>query len=228
MEIYKEIIKLENEVSSSQIMRIMQDVGGRHNKSTGLSKFVLAEKGLFWIILSSYIKLRRYPEPGEELEVISWRGERKRNLLPRYFMVNDMDGNLVFKGSALWAMLSKESHKMVCPAKYGFQPEWTVTGQECRLPAIIKPVKTDFSVDFVVPEEYIDTNKHMNNTNYFDMCERCLKDELYGKRLKEAHIDYVSEAMLGDSITLSWKNTENGLYIQGDNQKTVFRAAMPL
>ena len=223
MEIYREKIQLEKEVPASGIVRIMQDMGGAHNRCTGLSRQVLREKGLFWIIVSNYINIERYPEPEEELEIITWRGRRKRTLLPRYLIGKDKGGNIIFRASALWAMADAESHKMVNPLKFGLDPQETVTGQECRLPGIIKPVKTEHECSFEVPQEYIDSNHHMNNTRYFDMCEQCLADKLQGKKLREADIDYISEAVLSETIKVSWAENGAKTYIQGEEKNTVFR-----
>ena len=223
MEIYREKIKLDREVPTSRLVRIMQDVGGQHNRSNGLSRQVLRDKGLFWIIVSNYIELERYPDPGEELEITTWRGKRKRTLLPRYLVAKDREDKVVFRGSAFWAMLNAESHKMANPVKYGLSPAEAVTGEECRLPAMIKKKETTHDSSFIVPEEYIDTNNHMNNTYYFDVCERCLRDELNGRKLKEATIDYVSEAKLGEKIKLSWAENGDKIYVQGEKQNTIFR-----
>ncbi len=226
MKIYKDTVRLEKEAPTSRIVRIMQDVGGEHNRKSGLSRQVLMEKGLFWIMVSNYIKIERYPKAEEELEITTWRGARNRTLLPRYIIARDRDGNVVFRCSALWAMVSMESHKMVNPVKYGLFPEEIVTGDECKLPAIIKQIKTTRESSFVVPEEYIDNNNHMNNTRYFDMCESCLKDEISGKKLKEATIDYVSEAMLNDEIKLNWVKNGDIIYVQGENQRVIFRTSL--
>ena len=47
-------------------------------------------------------------------------------------------------------------------------------------------------------------NGHMNNTRYFDLAQTCIAPEADGLVLKTVRAAFLSEALAGDALTVSW------------------------
>lgn len=223
MNVLKKKIRLEEELSSSGIFKILQDVSAEHCSQFEMSMDRLDEKGLMWVVVRQFVQLERYPEKGEELEVSTWPGATRHMMFPRFYVIRDEKGEVILKGSAIWTIVDRKSRSMVSPQNYGLSLEGLQTGEECKLPASIKKHELSKESSFTVPPQYIDANTHMNNTRYYDAVENCLSEKLRGKHLKEAVTEYVSEAVLGEEVKLSWDEIEGRIFVSGENQGTVFK-----
>ena len=63
----------------------------------------------------------------------------------------------------------------------------------------------------------------MNNTRYFDLAEDCIPASREGRKLRLVQTEYVSEARLGDTLTVRWGEQEGVFYLHGESGKPVFR-----
>ncbi len=223
MEVQKIRVRLDDELKSSGIFKIFQDISAFHCAKYGLSMHNLAEKNLMWVVVRQYVHIERYPNVGETLEISTWPGTARHMMFPRFYVVRDEKGEVIIKGSAMWTIVDRQSRTMVSPQNYGLELEGLQTGDECRLPSGIKKHELKNESSFVVPEEYIDSNRHMNNTRYYDAVENCLGSELAGKKLKEAMTEYVSEAVLGEEVKLNWDKADGHIFATGENNGIVFK-----
>ena len=223
MEVYKKEIQLTEELSTRGLFQILQDVSADHCNMLGYGMDKLGREGLIWVVARHYVKAERWPEKGEKLQISTWPGKTKHVMFPRFFVVRDGRGEKIIEASAIWTLVNMETRKLVLPKEYHIDLDGMVTGEECRLPGTARKIPTTESTAFVVPQAYMDTNLHMNNTRYYEMSEKCFGSRIEGRHLYEVTTDYVSEALAGEEIKLFWGEENGRIYITGENNGTVFK-----
>ena len=72
----------------------------------------------------------------------------------------------------------------------------------------------------------IDYNNHLNNTIYGDITVDFLPQELRGKPFSYEQIDYVSEAKLGEILTIRGGEREGGFLVQGWHERGLCFSAL--
>ena len=226
MDIYEKEYLLENErLSTGELFRMLQDVSTLHCNELGLGMDVIGPKGLIWVVAKQYVKIRRCPRPGERIVLSTWPGSIRHAMFPRHYMIYS-GGERLMTGNALWTLVDVHTRKMVSPSEYGLDMEGLVTGNEEKLIFRLPRIEIGQSAEFVVPEAYLDTNKHMNNTRYYDMAEHCLGEATEGLCLREVMTEFISEARLGEKINVSWGREGDRFYICGDEEKPIFRMSL--
>ena len=89
MNVLKRSIKLEEDIKSSGIFKILQDVSAAHCAQFELSMDNLDEKGLIWVVVRQFIHIDRYPKKGEKLEISTWPGVTRHSMFPRFYVIKD-------------------------------------------------------------------------------------------------------------------------------------------
>lgn len=226
MYVYQKEFEIEEGLSLGGLFRLFQDVSTIHCDALGLGMEVIGPRGLIWVVARQLLQVERWPAAGERISIKTWPGPTRHMMFPRFYTVLDAGGEKIMEGSAIWTMVDMESRKMVSPGSYGFELEGCVTGEEGPTPKAPKRLETGGSGSFTVPESYIDGNKHMNNTRYYDIACSSLAGETGGLRLKRAVTEFAAEARLGDDIALSWGREEKRFYIEGRGSALIFRMSL--
>lgn len=222
MEIYQERYTVAAEgLRTSALFRLLQDISGRQSALLGRGETDMREKGLMWVVIRQVVDLSRWPHPGETLLARTWPGVTRHSMCPRYYRLETETGELLLTGCAIWAVVDRQSRKMILPAAYGVEIEPLVTGLESRRPPA--PGKGEFSGSgrYTVPAEVLDGNGHMNNTRYYDLAESFLGT--LGRPLHSAVTEYVSEARLGDELALRWGGEGRRYLVEGACSGPCFR-----
>jgi acyl-ACP thioesterase len=123
----------------------------------------------------------------------------------------------------LWTLVGSESRKLIFPEQYGVEINGVVTGEEIAMPGAPARLPCTEEKLFRVPYSYVDLNGHMNNTRYFDLAEDCIPSSREGKALRLIQTEYVSEARLGDEMTVRWGKDGEKYFLIGETKKPVFR-----
>ena len=224
MEIYREKFTLgDKEPGAGELFRIIQSVSTTHCDMLGLGESVIAQKGLVWMAARQYLRLTRGLRPGETVELQTWPGKNRHALVPRYYLMSAPGGEALGEGCVLWTMVDARERRMVVPDSRGFEAAGLTTGRECRLPSAPGRLPLTDSAAFTVPEEYLDENGHMNNTRYYELAERCIGSTAAGLRLRCAVTEFISEALMGDEMTVRWGGEGGSFYICGESRAPVFK-----
>jgi len=224
IEIYKRDICLGMErLKTTELFQILQDVATEHCNEIGYGGDVIGPKGLIWVIARYRLEVKRWPDAGECIHVVTWPGKTRHMLFPRHYIIEDAAGNTILEASAIWTLMDQNERKMVRPGPYGVELDGIVTGREVSLPSAPKKLPIIATESFIVPERFLDVNRHMNNIKYYELAENCFGETINGLHLKAASTEYASEALLGDEVKLSWGREGNSFYITGENHRTVFK-----
>ena len=216
MEIYSENYTVSREgLCTGDLFRLMQDISGHHSTLLGYSEGKMEELGLMWVIIRHGVQVQRWPKPGEEILARTWPGPARHGMCPRFYRLESGEGELLITGCAIWSVVDRETRKMVSPGARGVEIPTQITGLEGKRPAAPVRLETTERSVYTVSREVLDENRHMNNTRYYDLAEELLGTR--GRELELALVEYVSEALEGDSLQLSWGEKDGLICFEGKN-----------
>lgn len=222
MEIYEESFTVpDTGLRTSALFRLLQDISGRQSTLFGRGQKDLAEKGLMWVVIRQVVDLERWPEPGETLLARTWPGVTRHSFCPRYYRLEDRQGALLLSGCAIWAVVDRQTRKMIVPSALGVEIDPLITGLESRRPPAPGSLEATGMADYTVPPEVLDENGHMNNTRYYELAERCIGRA--GAHPRRIVTEHQNEIRLGQSMRVSWGWEGERCFIEGANDAPVFR-----
>ena len=217
MEIYSERFPISPEgLCTGDLFRLMQKISGDHSTLLGYSEEKMEELGVMWVIIRHGVQVLRWPAPGEKILARTWPGPTRHGMCPRFYRLESGTGELLVTGCAVWSVVDRVSRKMVIPAARGVEIPPQVTGLEARRPAAPVRLETKESRIYTVPRQVLDENGHMNNTRYYDLAEELLGTR--GKPLELALVEYVNEALEGDTLLLRWGEEDGLICFEGENR----------
>ena len=205
IEIYREEFTVSEEgLSTRELFHMLQTVSAAQCEGTCAGKAELDALGLMWVAIRQYVTVNRYPRAGEHIQVETWPGQTRHSFFYRYYRILDEKGEPLLSGSSLWSLVDRENRKMVAPGAYGIDLPCVVTGWEVQKPPAPRKFPAEESRTFIVPEEYLDANGHMNNTRYYDLAEQCIGVSAQTAALREATTEYLNEALGGEEFRVNW------------------------
>lgn len=195
----------------SKILFLMQNVAGNHFAELSMDYEALAQRGLFWAITRNKVQITRLPMRGETIRLETWPMPTTRVAYPRSIVAYDEAGNEVFRSITLWVLMDLGSRSMVLPGKSGIEVAGTLRGNELSsplgMPAKVLRNHRSRYVNFTD----LDRNAHMNNTRYLDWIYDLLGSAFHAEHtIREFTVCYLSEALEGQKLELSWDFPEEG------------------
>ena len=235
MDIYeKEYIIQSSDVDMFRKLRIsklfvfLQEAAIHHTEQLGAGRAKTLDRGFLWVVTMQHAEIDRLPEYDDRIRLISYPGKTMHVMFPRYYSVLDGSGKEIIRGSALWMLMDMKTRKMIFPDAEGIAIDAENRADSFELPKPVKPEETDSEFSLKIPYSYSDINGHLTNTKYFDIAEDLTDFASKGKTPKRVAIEYSGEARFGETVNISYKQNENGIYLQGvkEDTKKVFRLKM--
>lgn len=220
--LYSEKIKLSpsqfdlnDNLLPSAIFQIFQDIASVHGEMMGVGFETMFNNGFYWITVRIKYDVIIQPKLYQQVVVKTWPHPKGRVDFDRDYLVEDLFGNTLIKGTSKWCVISTLTRKLVLPGvveypvgaefesnvNYDFKFEKTQT-----VPAKQKP-------DFVhtVSLSEIDHNKHLNNVHYAQYVFDCLQNE----HLTHMQINFISECKLGDVVDIYFEKFDEDYLVSG-------------
>lgn len=206
----------------SRLFTFLQELSIAHTTELGMGREKTLDKGLLWIVTMAQVKVCALPVYDQEITLLSWPGDTMHLYFPRYYRIEDTQGQPLIEGSALWALMDARSRRIVFPEEYGIDILGEKTGLELGLPPSPRPVKEGTAAAFTVPYSYVDINGHMSNTRYFDLMEDLMPPALRQRMPERILVQFSAEAPLGEQMALEYRAEENSFCLQGQGKKKLF------
>lgn len=207
----------------SRLFTFLQEASIAHTTELGMGREKTLDRGLLWIVTLQQVQVARLPVYDEDVKLLSWPGETMHLYFPRYYRMEDRAGRTLLTGSALWALMDRESRKMVFPEDHGVRIHGETGERPLPLPAAPKPAKDGEKEAFTVPYSYVDLNGHMNNTRYLDLSEDRMPADLRARPIREVRAEYSGEAKLGETVDLTYGRQGDAFLLGGDRERKLFR-----
>lgn len=191
----------------SQILMMMQEMGGRHGQLIGVGRSELLEKNAVWVLARNEYKLYRLPRPGDIIVAKTHPGLPRRTLYPRYHRFELEDGTLLAEGIGGWTLADITTHRMAnLPEIAALMPDTSDLPKPLgSFPAAVEMVKGD-TMHTSRELHYcdFDVNQHVNNTRIGDwICDLLGPDVLQGHPIRHLVVNYTREILPGKPVDLS-------------------------
>lgn len=204
----------------SGLLRFTQDAAEEHCHHLGTDWDSMAKKRYFWAVIRQRIEISRYPKAGETVTVKTWPMPTSRVAYPRAAEGFDEEGNSLFKVISLWVIVDMDTRAMVLPGKSGIDVAGTVLGTELKAPGGLPAVTPERNCLRTVSFSDLDINGHMNNARYLDwICDLLPSGFHRDHPLKAATVCYMTEALEGQQLQLSWAG-EDTIRVDGSLPQT--------
>ncbi len=206
-------------VDLHDLMMQFQDLAGKHVENLGLGEDFKNKNSVFYILCrvkGYFLSDIRKEEP---YTFVTYPVQASALQLYRYAYILDSNGNPVFYLVSLWVLMDQKTRRLQSAKTFRETLKLVIPDiEETRPLTDERLVEMDFSdkefhyqSSYLVNENDIDSNQHMNNTVYMRIAqEKCIL-----KPISVFEIDFEKECYLNEMITLESSVYENSYYVIG-------------
>ena len=192
----------------SSFFKMMQDIATEHAEVLHIGKADTLDKDLYWVITRVELDILKMPKYLQTVTLTTYPGDDLRFIFPRYFKLEDEEGNLLIKASSTWMVLSHKTHNVVLNPFNGFKAPTEHLEGEQPLPAKCADDKVIEVEKRKVRYSDTDLNGHLNNTKYIDYVIDVHNGDFYNlHQIKHFLINYDKELLNDQVLTLSTNNS---------------------
>lgn len=203
-------VDFHRKMKLSTIFTYFEDVASLNAASLGIGfDKIRTELNLAWVLTRIKVEITRYPVWNETVIVETWPHEPQKVKFNRDYYIKDVEGNILVRATSIWAIIDINTRELQKTDRLKFTyPEWNVekaiTGHNEKLKPVSEPV---LSYKKVIGGSDIDMNEHLNNSKYVDYIMDCFTmDELKAYTAESIDVNYINEALPGDTILLKKDN----------------------
>ena len=200
-----------------------QDANAAAERDRKLRMYRRAETSRAEMLALQRAEIARWPEYDETVTLKTWPGKSMHLFFPRYYTLQDEQGSVLVRASALWALMDRQSRSMIFPEEAGIEIPGAELAEACALPRAVKPISATDETRFTVPYSYADLNGHMNNTRYLDLAQDVLPAALRQRPITRLEIEHSAEARVDQTLTLRFGGEGDDWFVQGEGEKRIFR-----
>lgn len=197
----------DDKLTISAVINYFQDCTNQNSERLGVGVDYLLAKKRAWILNTWQVVVNRYPRCGEEIEVSTWATGFKGVFGPRDFSMQTVDGEVLAYAHTLWVYVDTQTGKPTKPDQeeidtYGCEEPLLMenVSRKIKLPDEALEVDT-----FPVRKYHIDTNHHVNNSQYIQMASEVIPDDF---RVRGIRVEYKKAAVYGDTMILKYAMEE--------------------
>ena len=181
------------------LMDYFQDCSVFHSESLQVGVDYLAKNHIAWVLSSWQICVNHMPRLADVVTTQTWAYGMKSFYGYRNFAMNDEKGERLAYANSVWVLMDTQTGRpqripQIMPDTFGFEPQLPM---ECSERKIRIPEKTEPCPSLVVPQYFIDTNQHMNNSRYVEVALEYLPQDF---SVSETRVEYKKAAVQGDVI----------------------------
>lgn len=191
-------------LSPQNMVKYLMETAIEHTEDAGYPVEKLLEMKRGWVVLNWIIKVDKYPEYRDNLEIQTWAKYGSTLQATRYFKVY-CQGEAIAAAASRWAFLDLEKRH---PVRFSEEMEDAYC---CDLPAPFDPGRFALPAEkaeylaseksLVVRRSETDTNGHTNNTRYVEWAVDDVPDDVYSSYMpSEINVLYRKECRAGDDV----------------------------
>ncbi len=210
---YSEADHLSN-LTILSLLDYFQDCAIFHSEDCGVSINKLLEEKITWVLNYWQIDIHRFPKVGENVKITTQPYDIHSFIGFRNFTMEDSSGNILSVANTLWSLINTETLKPSRASadmieRYGIGEKLDMDYTDRK---ILLPEGTEMTTanEIKVTLFDIDTNNHVNNSQYVKYALKLLPPDAKIKRLRA---EYKQSALLNDIIV-----PQHSCYISGENK----------
>lgn len=180
------------------LINYFQDCSVFHSEDLGIGIDFLKKEHRVWLMNSWQIRILRFPQYGELLQVGTWPYDFKSMFGYRNFTLTDEKGDLLVVANSIWVFADTDSGRPVKPdpayaSRYPLEPPYPMESAPRKIDI---PTESTALPPIPVSVSHLDSNHHVNNGQYVAMAAALLPDVDY----RNLRVEYKKSAQLGDII----------------------------
>lgn len=216
-------------IKISKLMKLHEKIGELHLNVFGTESKTLRDScGAAFIFTKCNILVHRLPLENEEIVLKTWCSELKGVRFTRNYQTFDSLGNALTEAKCEVTTIDIVSRKIIRPSTIpGFDGFLYNNEQEnsCEKPQKIElPEELPFVGVKKIEKSDFDDNNHVNNTVYADIMYKFLPREVDFGAVKGFSINFVSEVLDCEEISVYRCDVKNGVKFLGKlADREVFR-----
>lgn len=177
----------------------MQDACTFQAEELGVGPAFMKARQCAWILKSWQADIARYPGFGETIRIATWPYDFHGFYGYRNFEITDQTGTVLVRANSIWVFIDLQKGR---PVKIIPEVASAYTLKERLEMEYTDRRVADFesgedAIAVLVPEHFIDTNEHMNNTKYILLSEELLPSDFNAARIR---VEYRKAAGCGDTV----------------------------
>ncbi len=199
-----------------EVLDLFQKAANVHGELLGVSFEEMIKKNLLWVITRTRYEICGTVTAGQEVEVITWPLSPSRLGFERDYIINDLNGNLIVKGTSNWAVIDADTRRLTSTDNlYNTENLCTERAFDDRTKRIRNFEATSQSTDIIPDSSLIDLNGHVNNTHYAAFAQKALGG--FSDKIKSFQIDYHHEVMCGQPVKMFTAISEHLALVKGED-----------
>lgn len=189
----------DKRLTLGSLVNYFQDCSTFQSELCGQGIDALSRRHQAWLVLSWQIEITRRPLLGEKIITKTWPYAFKAFYGYRHFVLEDEAGGCLAKANSVWVLMDTDTGRPVkVPPEvlkdYPLEPRLAMREYPRK---IREPEGGKEQEPFLVAKAQIDTNGHVNNSQYIRMAEDYLPD---GFETEILRVEYRSQARIHDVI----------------------------
>jgi medium-chain acyl-[acyl-carrier-protein] hydrolase len=205
-------VDAKGKASLPTLSKFMQETAYNHADHLEFGYHQLKEKNLFWVLSRLLIKIDKYPEWGDKIQIQTWPSGVERLFAYRDFRILDEQGAIIGAAGTAWLMLDVQKRRPQRPeelkARIKFLPnQRALEERPAKVPGLSNPVEGVF---FPVRYSDLDLYNHVNNAKYIEWILDSFAADMHREfEVTEFEINFLSEAKIGDEAAILTEKLEN-------------------
>ena len=211
-------------IKDKAILKYLEEIAGYHSNLVGYGLNDIEKTNITWLVLGWKVEIIRRPKYCEEFTIKTWCKTLNRLYSKRDFEIKDTDGNIIIKATSKWLMINtktREISKIPEEVSLSYGEETLDVFENNSNFKFKEPNQMQKVLEFIIPEELIDFNQHVHNTDYIDLAKKTMPKELANQKFNNFEIMYKKEIKLGEKINLYYEKEDNmdSIIIKSDDNK---------
>lgn len=208
---------LNGRLKLSALLRYVQQISTDHCTTLGVTDEDYNRTHSAFLLAKTSVEVYGEVKVGETLRLLTHPGNAIKAVYPRYTEIFNESGKLVASVDARWILVDTESRKIYRhkpeDLHLDFENEAVPMHDDISVP---KEKEAELVGEETVRYSRLDINHHLNNTEYADIiCDYLPIELVCEKAIKKLIIHYHKEVKLGEVLTITRKEREEGWYVCG-------------
>lgn len=218
-------------IKPSSVLDLFQDAAGQHAEEIGLGFAQMVELKYLWVLVRVKFEILKAPVRYQNVIIKTWPLPPHRLNYKREYSIENMDGEMLIKGSSEWVIIHSQERKLLSvPDLYPFGDNFHTEVMFCDKLTKVRDFETKEEPHVVnAGFSELDINNHVNNTKYANY----VLDAVNPKEkdvIKTFQIDYRKEVLTGAKLNIFKSCDEKVILSKGvnDDGETMFTCKIEL
>lgn len=227
-------VDYKSDIRWSSLLSIMQRTADGHIEALGVSREQMVEQGMGWMLITLELSMSSLPQYKDTIDITTWSRGAKGALWHRDYRFYNATGEELGTASSIWALVDIHKRKIMRPSAFPYEVpvHEEMVGSPLDKKVIPEGSLLKEAFSHTVRYSGLDSNGHLNNARYADLCwDTLTEEELEYKSVSNFKITYHQEARMNDEIIINRSSGENhNIYVQGISPEgtNFFEAAIVL